>query len=250
MPLRDHFRGWLWREMEWNSFRLAWATYIAEALNSSLPDGFRASPNVQTSIEIDVAAFGNVRDSSTPPVPPGAGAWEPSGGTVTLPFELTEQAAEVLIHGYRDGRYLAGAIELVSEGNKDRPEAREAFIAKCETYLQRGVGLVIVDAVTTRAANLHDGLTARVSPTAPVWGERPYATASRREERERTTHRPAGAARARFAAAAVAAGRAVRAGTSGGELRGHVPPPPITDRGSVTIAGGLEQFLRHVLVAP
>lgn len=56
---------------------------------------------------------------------------------------------------------------------------REAFVAKCETYLQRGVGLVIVDMVTTRAANLHDALMARVSPTAPVWGERLYCSAYR-----------------------------------------------------------------------
>lgn len=179
MPLRDHFRGWLHQEMEWHSFPQAWATFIAESLNPYLPEGFRASPNVQTAIEIDVATFGNVRAPSEPQSSPGSEEWAPSSGTLTLPFELTEQAAEVLVHGHRDGRYLAAAIELVSEGNKDRPEAREAFIAKCETYLQRGVGLVIVDLVTTRAANLHDGLMARISPTAPVWGERLYATAYR-----------------------------------------------------------------------
>lgn len=178
MPLRDHFRGWLHQELEWHSFHQAWATYLAESLNPQLPEGFRATPNVQTTIEIDVATFGNVRDPSESPT--GAGEqWRPSPGTLTLPFELAEQAGEVLVHGNRDGRYLAAAIELVSESNKDRPEAREAFIAKCETYLQRGVGLVIVDLVTTRAANLHDALMARASPTAPVWGERLYATAYR-----------------------------------------------------------------------
>lgn len=178
MPLRDHFRGWLEQEVLWQTFHQAWATYLAESLNPYLPDGFRASPSVQTLIEIDVAAFGNVRGNSPRPAPPG-GEWEPSGGTATLPFEFTEQAAEVLVHGHRDGRYLAAAIELVSEGNKDRPDAREAFAAKCATYLRRGVGLVIVDLVTTRAANLHDALMARVSPTAEVWGERLYATAYR-----------------------------------------------------------------------
>jgi hypothetical protein len=179
MPLRDHFRGWLYQEREWHSFHQAWATYIAEALNPHLPEGFRASPNVQTSIEIDVATFGNARETSDPSTASEGEQWAPSDGTMTLPFELTEQAAEVLVHGHRDGRYLAAAIELMSEGNKDRPEAREAFVAKCETYLQRGVGLVIVDLVTTRAANLHDALMARVSPMAPVWGERLYTTAYR-----------------------------------------------------------------------
>jgi hypothetical protein len=177
MPLRDHFHGWLKRELQWHSFHSAWATTIAYALNPQLPEGFRALPNVQTSIEIDVATFGNARPPS--PNSPRPEEWQPSGGTLTVPFDLAEQAAEVLIHAYRDGRYLAAAIELVSEGNKDRPEACEAFVAKCETYLQSGVGLVIVDAVTSRAANLHDELMARIGPGVAAWGERLYATAYR-----------------------------------------------------------------------
>ncbi len=91
--------------------------------------------------------------------------WQPSAGTATFPFELAGETAEVLVHGYRDGRYLAAAIELVSEGNKDRAEAREPFVATCETYIQSGAGLVIVDLVTTRTANLYDELMARVGPS-------------------------------------------------------------------------------------
>jgi hypothetical protein len=53
---------------------------------------------------------------------------------------------------------LVAAIELISPGNKDRPETRRAFAAKCASYLQQGVGLVIVDVVTERLANLHDEL--------------------------------------------------------------------------------------------
>jgi hypothetical protein len=56
------------------------------------------------------------------------------------------------------GPTLVGAIELVSPGNKDRPEARRAFAAKCAGYLQLGIGLLIVDVVTERQANLHDEL--------------------------------------------------------------------------------------------
>jgi len=32
------------------------------------------------------------------------------------------------------------------------------FVAKCETYLHLGLGLVVVDVVTVRKANLHDEL--------------------------------------------------------------------------------------------
>jgi hypothetical protein len=56
------------------------------------------------------------------------------------------------------GPTLVAAIELVSPGNKDRDEARRAFTAKCAAYLQRGIGLIVVDIVTSRHANLHDEL--------------------------------------------------------------------------------------------
>jgi hypothetical protein len=46
----------------------------------------------------------------------------------------------------------------VSPGNKDRPETRRAFAAKCAAYLQAGIGLLIVDIVTDRHANMHDEL--------------------------------------------------------------------------------------------
>lgn len=178
MPLRDHFRGWLPRKLRWHPFHNSWATNIAQALNDFLPEGFRAAANVQGKIEIDVAAVG----ASSPAADgggPAAELWAPAAGTLTLPFELAEESAEVLVYGMYDGEYLAAAIELVSEGNKDRPDARDAFAAKCATYLRNGVGLVIFDPVTTRAANLHDELMSRLRPELPAWGERLYCTAYR-----------------------------------------------------------------------
>jgi len=178
VPLRDHFHPPLRDELEWHSFHNGWAMLIAANLNSQLPEGFRAAPNVQTAIEIDVATYGGVQapaPTNTTPM-----QWQPSEATITVPFELAGESAEVLVHGYRDGRYLAGAIELVIEGNKDRKENREAFVAKCETFLQSGVGAVIVDPVTTRTTNLHDELMNRLGhPDVALSGERLYATSYR-----------------------------------------------------------------------
>jgi hypothetical protein len=53
---------------------------------------------------------------------------------------------------------LAAAVEFVSPRNKDRPRAREAFANKCADYLRRGCGLVVVDVVTTRRADLRRDL--------------------------------------------------------------------------------------------
>jgi hypothetical protein len=63
---------------------------------------------------------------------------------------------EVLV--YNSEAVLVGAIELVSPGNKDRPDTRRSFAAKCATYLQQGVGLVTIDVVTERTGNLHNEL--------------------------------------------------------------------------------------------
>src|SRR5262249_56586710 len=89
---------------------------------------------------------------------------------------------EVQVFSSAAGPTLVAAIELVSPGNKDRDEARRAFASKCAAYLQRGIGLIVVDIVTSRHANLHDDLMALLGhregftfPTAtPI-----YATAYR-----------------------------------------------------------------------
>jgi hypothetical protein len=96
------------------------------------------------------------------------------------------------------GPELRAAIELVSPANKDRAGSRRTFAAKCAGYLKHGIGVVIVDVVTARSANLHAelfevldvksrrgawqsptglyavayrGVTVRKSPRVEVWPE-------------------------------------------------------------------------------
>ena len=64
-------------------------------------------------------------------------------------------SSEIRIYQNIGGAELRGAIELVSPGNKDRAGSRLTFAAKCAGYLKHGIGLVIVDVVTARTANLH-----------------------------------------------------------------------------------------------
>lgn len=92
---------------------------------------------------------------------------------------------EVQVFSSATGPVLVAAIELVSPANKDRPETRRAFAAKCAAYL-RGIGVIVVDIVTSRHANLHDelmtllGQDSFVFPTpAPL-----YATAYRPAHRQ------------------------------------------------------------------
>jgi hypothetical protein len=46
-------------------------------------------------------------------------------------------------------------IELVSPANKDRPESRQAFVAKCAALLRKGIAVSLVDLVTIRRFNLY-----------------------------------------------------------------------------------------------
>ena len=65
---------------------------------------------------------------------------------------------EIQVFADSGGAMLVGAIEFVSPANKDRLQTRLAFAAKCASYLSAGIGLIVVDVVTERLANLHNEL--------------------------------------------------------------------------------------------
>lgn len=155
MPLLDHFRPPVSNEIQWNSFHSAWASFLANALNDILPPEFRVHENLKLGggLEIDVAT---VRTS-----PVGNGAVGPRHATWHPPRPVSTPAIfpdrfEVLVYRQFGGRQLVAAIELVSPGNKDAPDTREAFAAEVASYLHEGICVLVVDVVTERKANLHD----------------------------------------------------------------------------------------------
>lgn len=168
MALQDHFHPPLSKHRHWHAFHNAWATYIAADLNHRLPEGYFAEPNVQFGIEIDIATF--EEEDSYRQTPPETihNVWQPPPPEQRIAFEPTWESAEVSIFQTEEGPTLAGVIELVSPANKDRDAHREAFVSKCEAYLQQGLGLILVDLVTGRNANLHNELVARISPTTSI----------------------------------------------------------------------------------
>jgi hypothetical protein len=180
MPLLDHFRPPLSTRRHWHSFHNSWATYLAADLNRQLPAGYFAEANVQFGIEIDVAGFEEPGRTGTE----ATASWTPPPPVATVPFAVTTDQVEVLIFQQEGGPRLAGAIELVSPRNKDRPLARDAFVSKCLTYLNQSVGLVMVDVVTERQANLHAELMARVGSGGATAEPQLYASAYRRVERD------------------------------------------------------------------
>src|SRR5438874_862906 len=108
MPLLDHFHPPLSERRHWHAFHNAWATYLASQLNTLLPAGYFAEPNVQFGIEIDVAAF-EERSSGNAPA-----GWAPPAPATSQLFDLAGAVVEVGIFSRSGGPQLAGAVELIS----------------------------------------------------------------------------------------------------------------------------------------
>ncbi len=155
MPLFDHFDpAFDGTRRQWKSFHGAWAAAIARLLNHGvLPPGYYAAPFLGRGgpIKIDVAAVHEDQfDADVAPF-----AWQPNSPGVSVAIDLPatdEFRVDIRSDG---GEPLAACIELVSPANKDRPESRRAFAAKCAGHLHRGTGVLIVDVVTRRHANMH-----------------------------------------------------------------------------------------------
>jgi hypothetical protein len=159
MPLLDHFNPHLNRTHPWRSFHGAWAAAMARLLNHGiLPVGYYAVPLMDRDgpIEIDVATLrsnGATESNGREAIPQ---PWSPPAPALAVAVELPpDDSVEVHVLADDGDPRLAAAIELVSPRNKDRPQSRQAFAAKCVTYLQQGSSVVVVDTVTTRRANLN-----------------------------------------------------------------------------------------------
>jgi hypothetical protein len=185
MPLRDHFHPPVSKRSSWEGFHGLWPGLMVQELAPKLPDGFVAEPRVHLGsyYEIDVSTFeqqeelestfGSARESSggiatvtqAPPAP-----------TLTFDAEFPEQYAyEVLIFDLERERRLVAAVEIVSPANKDRPEGRQLFVAKCFNLLRKDVCVSIVDLVIIRQFNLYAELLALLERSDPAFSPPPPA---------------------------------------------------------------------------
>lgn len=197
MPLRDHFRPPISKRSSWEGFHGGWPMRIVEELAPTLPEGFIAEPRVHLGnyYEIDVSAFEqDVAGASLDSDETASGAATSLEGspapTLTVDAEFPDQNAyEVLIFDLARERRLVAAIEIVSPANKDRPESRQLFIAKCFDLLRQGVCVSIIDLVTTRQFNLYAELLALLGRSDPALNPLPalYAVTCRKRSGGRRT---------------------------------------------------------------
>jgi hypothetical protein len=195
MPLRDHFRPPLDDLRHWEGFHATWPVMIVALLRRKLPRRYFAEPRVHSgaSAEIDVTNFeqeneaGLTAGDSSDNGGVATAVWAPPRPTLVVPTDLpTQDVYEVQVYDEKRHRRLVAAVEIVSPANKDRPEQRRAFIAKCAGLLRERVSVVIVDVVTTRTANLYGELLDLIDKPDPSLSPEPpplYTTACRMTKR-------------------------------------------------------------------
>jgi hypothetical protein len=157
---------------------------IVQQLGKTLPAGYTAGPRVHfgTEAEIDVATFVSQPAAVAYQVrPDDSGAatavWAPAEPTLAVETDLADSDEyEVRVYDTHRGRRLVAAIELISPANKDRPEHRSQFTAKCAALLRQGVSLVLVDVVTVRNVNLYADLLELIGQWDRSLGDEPPAT--------------------------------------------------------------------------
>jgi hypothetical protein len=190
MPLRDHFHPPLDNAHSWEQLHGQWPAVIVQHLRKLLPAGYEAGPRVHSGsqVEIDVAAFEKDDPHSRSATSEGNGGvavavWSPPRPSLAVETTLPDyDEYEVRVYDAKRGRHLVAAIEIVSPANKDRPEHRNVFVAKCAALLQKGVAVSIVDLVTSRHFNLYAELLTLIGHSDPTMAADPpdlYAASCR-----------------------------------------------------------------------
>jgi hypothetical protein len=181
MPLLDHFHPPLSVSHPWKGFHSAWANAITNQLNEVLPEGYYAIAEVPLGdqIEIDVASLERPGNGAAMGSEATTAVWAPPRPRLSAAVDFA-RVRGVEIHVFQDagGPQLRAAIELASPGNKDRPRSRLTFASKCVGYLERSVGLVVIDTVTTRCANLHAEIVAALEVSADMDWDAPSSLAA------------------------------------------------------------------------
>lgn len=201
MPLFDHFHPPIFPRRKWPSFHLQWVACIAAELNRRLPQRFLAEGPLYAgwAVAADVAELdlepadtsrnGPPADADGGGVALAAEVYAPPAATVTVPAVFPDELL-VEVRESDEGRRLLAVIEIVSPSNKKEADERTKFAAKCLSLLDKGIGLVVVDLVTERHANLHNLMVelAGHDPSSAMAGDPPtYCAAYRPVSRERET---------------------------------------------------------------
>ena len=176
MPLHD------WTKAEAGAFHevhAGWLIYLRDALNDGrLPPGYRAHAERRADLFVpDVLAL----EPDPPPLPEptevgGVAVAEPQTSR-RLTLRPDPRPIRVLAVRHTTGERIVAVVELVSAGNKDRPESVREFASKVASLLRRRVNVSVVD---VHLPGKHDPGGMPVAVSRQLRGERPGRPPKRR----------------------------------------------------------------------
>lgn len=190
MPLRDHFHAPLAKKRHWRGFHGGWPMQMVAALGPHLPARYFAEPGVQLGggIEVD---FGTQYDAAGTCATAMA-VWSPAKPSLSVETAIPADEDEFEVRVYdaeRDCRLVA-AVEILSPANTDRPDNRQAFLAKCASLLRQQVSVALMDVVTTSRFNMYAELLKVMGlPDDPAVGASPICAAASHWSRKKTRGR-------------------------------------------------------------
>jgi hypothetical protein len=145
MPLHD------WKdESGLDGFHLLWISHLFHVIKPQLPEGFRAYVGPVPALEVAASERPDVAVRHWLPEPPADAAPGGNGSAHAAADEPDFETATIVLDPQRAlyvtyrGRLVA-AVELISPRNKDRPSARDHYLARYLGYLREGANLLLVD---------------------------------------------------------------------------------------------------------
>lgn len=139
MPLRDHFQPPLLDRPPWPSLATMWVGSLTAALNAILPaDDYTAYAHVKSGRKTEAEIDARRRDLAA------------FGPPARVPLVIPD-AAEVWVGEGRHEMSLAGVVLLLGPNDKVATAARATSLMRCVAYVIRGIGVVVVDVVTTNS---------------------------------------------------------------------------------------------------
>jgi hypothetical protein len=162
MPLHH----WPNPRVPWRSFHNHWIVRLVEYLNQGiLPPGFQARPTeFIVGIEPDLLLL----QEADHPAPNGP-RLALSEATTTAVLPPPAELPIVGIYSAYDTSRLVAVIEIVSPGNKDRPEAVQSFVEKAIFLLQDGVHIMVIDVISLPQQPMRQPILERLGlPTADL----------------------------------------------------------------------------------
>lgn len=196
MPLLDHFRSPTFEAAPWTSVGAQWIAWTIRLWNRSLPEsGFRAFSQIHLGnmAEADIGEYEREPGeewAGFDPASDGALATAVAPPPTATGVPVFPDQFQIDIHSIREGMRLVAVLEFISPSNKDRPGSRRQFVDKCISYIGSGIGVVLIDTITSRRSNLSNELVVGMGMTAPLLNDcHTYVSSFRPSPRDRNIPR-------------------------------------------------------------